>query len=105
MCGRFTLRASPHLVEKAIGLFAGLDDFFYDVSHDERAPARVLTHLKAGYSGEHWRAEVWVRNLFDRYYSQRGFFFANEPPDWEPTRYVQAGDPRHAGVSVTYTFR
>jgi len=85
--------------------FAGLDDFFYDVSHDERAPARVLTHLKAGYSGEHWRAEVWVRNLFDRYYSQRGFFFANEPPDWEPTRYVQAGDPRHAGVSVTYTFR
>jgi len=85
--------------------FAGLDDFYFDVSHDERAPARVLTHLKAGYAGEHWRAEVWVRNLFDRYYSQRGFFFANEPPDWEPRRYVQAGDPRHAGVSVTYTFR
>ncbi len=85
--------------------FAGLDDFYFDVSHDERAPARVLTHLKTGFAGEHWRAEVWVRNLFDRYYSQRGFFFANEPPDWEPTRYVQAGDPRHAGVSVTYTFR
>lgn len=85
--------------------FAGVDDFYFDVSHDERAPARVLTHLKAGYAGEHWRAEVWVRNLFDRYYSQRGFFFANEPPDWEPTRYVQAGDPRHAGVSIAYTFR
>jgi putative SOS response-associated peptidase YedK len=27
MCGRFTLRASPHLVEESIGLFAGLDDF------------------------------------------------------------------------------
>ena len=26
MCGRFTLRASPHLVEEAIGLFSGLDD-------------------------------------------------------------------------------
>jgi len=85
--------------------FAGLDDFYFDVSHDERAPARMLTHLKTGFAGEQWRAEVWVRNLFDRYYSQRGFFFANEPPDWEPTRYVQAGDPRHAGVSVTYTFR
>src|SRR6185295_16474353 len=27
MCGRFTLRASPRLVEEAIGLFSGLDDF------------------------------------------------------------------------------
>src|SRR6185295_6380823 len=27
MCGRFTLRASPRLVEEAIGLYAGLDDF------------------------------------------------------------------------------
>jgi outer membrane receptor protein involved in Fe transport len=85
--------------------FAGLDDFYFDASHDERAPARVLTHLKAGVTGKQWRAEVWVRNLFDRYYSQRGFYFGNEPPNWSPTRYVQAGDPRHAGVTLTYTFR
>jgi outer membrane receptor protein involved in Fe transport len=85
--------------------FAGLDDFYFDASHDERAPSRMLTHLKAGYSGDHWRAEVWVRNLFDRYYSQRGFKFGLEPPDFVPTRYAQAGDPRHAGVTVTYLFR
>jgi outer membrane receptor protein involved in Fe transport len=85
--------------------FAGVDDFYYDVSNDERAPARVLTNLKAGYSGKSWRAEFWIQNMFDRYYSQRGFFFANEPPDFTPKRYVQAGDPRHAGVTVTYTFR
>ena len=85
--------------------FAGLDDFHFDDSHDERAPSRLLTHLKAGVSGKHWRAEVWVRNLFDRYYSQRGFFFGNEPPDFTPTRYTQAGDPRQAGVTVAYTFR
>jgi iron complex outermembrane receptor protein len=85
--------------------FAGLDDFYFDSSHDERAPSRVLTHLKAGYSGKRWRAEVWVRNLFDRYYAQRGFRFGNEPPEFTPTRYVQAGDPRHVGVTVAYTFR
>ncbi|MEO8065081.1 MAG: TonB-dependent receptor [Pseudomonadota bacterium] len=84
---------------------AGLDDFYFDASHDERAPSRVLTHLKAGFSGNHWRAEVWVRNVFDRYYSQRGFQFGLEPPDFTPTRYVQAGDPRHAGLTVAYTFR
>jgi outer membrane receptor protein involved in Fe transport len=85
--------------------FAGLDDFYFDASNDERAPSRLLTHLKAGYSGDHWHAEVWVRNLFDRYYSQRGFQFGLEPPDFVPTRYVQAGDPRTAGVTVTYLFR
>ena len=85
--------------------FAGLDDFYFDASHDERAPSRVLTHLKAGFSGNHWRAEVWVRNVFDRYYSQRGFRFGNEPPDFIPTRYVQAGDPRLAGLTLAYTFR
>jgi outer membrane receptor protein involved in Fe transport len=85
--------------------FAGVDDFYFDTSNDEKAPARMLTHLKAGYSGEHWRAEVWIRNLFDRYYSQRGFFFVLEPPDFIPKRYVQAGDPRQAGIAVTYTFR
>ena len=85
--------------------FAGQDAFYFDASHDERAPERVLTHLKAGFSGNHWRAEVWVRNVFDRYYSQRGFLFGNEPPDFIPTRYVQAGDPRHAGLTVAYTFR
>jgi iron complex outermembrane recepter protein len=85
--------------------FAGLDDFYFDETNDVRAPSRVLTHLKAGYSGNRWRAEVWVRNLFDEYYSQRGFWFGNEPPDFTPTRYVQAGDPRHAGVTVAYTFR
>ncbi len=85
--------------------FAGVDDFYFDASHDERAPARVLTHLKAGYSRNQWRAEIWVRNLFDRYYSQRGFQFGLEPPDYPTTRYTQAGDPRHVGVTVAYTFR
>jgi iron complex outermembrane receptor protein len=85
--------------------FSGQDDFYFDETNDVRSPARVLTNLKAGYSGNHWRAEVWVRNLFDEYYSQRGFWFGNEPPDFTPTRYVQAGDPRHAGVTFAYTFR
>jgi outer membrane receptor for ferric coprogen and ferric-rhodotorulic acid len=85
--------------------FAGVDDFYFDDSNDERAPSRVLTNLKAGLSGKHWRAEVWVRNLFDEYYSQRGFWFANEPPDFTPKRYVQAGDPRHFGVTVSYEFQ
>ena len=85
--------------------FAGVDDFYFDDSHDERAPSRVLTHLKAGFSGKLWRVEVWVRNLFDEYHSQRGFWFGNEPPEFAAQRYVQAGDPRHLGITVSHDFR
>ena len=35
----------------------------------------------------------------------RGFYFGNEPPEFTDKRYVQSGDPRHAGITVTYTFR
>jgi outer membrane receptor protein involved in Fe transport len=84
--------------------FAGLDDFYFDASNDQRAPSRVLTNMKAGWSGARWRAEVWVRNLFDRYYSQRGFEFGLEPPDFPAKRYTQAGDPRQIGMTVSYKF-
>jgi hypothetical protein len=52
-----------------------------------------------------------VRNVFDTDYAMRGFLFGNEPegdpaaPEFPPHRYVQPGDPRHAGVTFTYSFR
>ncbi len=83
----------------------GADAFYFSASHDERAPSHALTHLKLGYAARQWSAELWVRNAFNRYYSQRGFFFGNEPPDFANTRYVQAGDPRQIGVTVRHEFR
>jgi iron complex outermembrane recepter protein len=81
------------------------DDFYFDVSHDERAPAYTLVHAKLGYETERWSAVAWARNLFDESYAMRGFFFANEPPDFEDKRYVQQGDPRQLGVTFTWSFR
>ena len=60
---------------------------------------------KAGYEAANWAASLWVRNAFDAHYATRGFFFGNEPPDWTPKRYIDNGDPRQLGVSVSYFFR
>ena len=46
----------------------------------------------------------WVRNIFDQYYSLRGFYFGNEPPNFEDTLYERHGDPRNYGVSFRYDF-
>ena len=83
----------------------GRDAFFYSASHDERARVAMLVNLKAGYEAEQWAVYLWGLNVFDEYLSQLGFFFGNEPPDFVPTRYTQAGDPRQIGVTAEWRFR
>ena len=45
---------------------------------------------------------LWVHNLFNKYYSIRGFYFGNEPPNFEDTLYERHGDPRRFGLSLQY---
>jgi iron complex outermembrane receptor protein len=85
--------------------FIAVDDYYFDVPPaDHRAGAHSLTHLKAGYEAEQWGAYVWARNVFDEEYVVRGFFFANEPPNWEDKQYVQLGEPRQIGISARWEF-
>lgn len=85
--------------------FVAIDDYYFDVPPaDQRAPAYSLTHLKVGYETDRWGVYAWGRNVFDRDYLVRGFFFANEPPDWAPKRYTQLGEPRQFGVSFRWSY-
>jgi outer membrane receptor protein involved in Fe transport len=92
------------------GLYAradlqGVDAFYFSESHEQRSSPYRLLNLRAGWDGGRWDASVWVRNALDADYSQRGFFFGNEPPDFPEKLYVQPGDPRQAGVTFTYDLR
>jgi outer membrane receptor protein involved in Fe transport len=91
------------------GFFARLDatahdEFYFDVSHNEASDAYALVHARVGYENENWRVHLWGRNLTDEYYAVRGFFFGNEPPDFPPTLYTRAGDPRHVGLTLERRF-
>jgi iron complex outermembrane receptor protein len=91
------------------GLFAGAEfnaqeGFYFSASHDERAHARQLLTLRAGYDAGRWVATVFARNLLDERYAVHGFFFGNEPPDFVSRRYVQNGDPRQIGLRVSFGF-
>lgn len=83
----------------------GRDAYYYSASHDERARVATLVNVKAGYEAERWSIYLWGQNVFDEDYSQLGFFFGDEPPDFTPKRYTQAGDPRQLGVTATWHFR
>jgi len=81
----------------------GSDAFYFDASHDQRSDPYTLLNLKAGYSGDRWSAYLWGRNLFDERYAVRGFYFGLEPPDFANKLYVQLGDPRQFGVTLTWS--
>ncbi|HEY0940173.1 MAG TPA: TonB-dependent receptor [Steroidobacter sp.] len=87
------------------------DNYYFDVpdldpdKNNYRSEAYSLTHLKAGYEAERWAVYAWGRNVFDEDYYIRGFFFGNEPPDFNPTRYTQLGEPRQFGVTFRWEFK
>lgn len=81
----------------------GKGRYFFSNSHDVRSEDYVLTHASAGYRGKRLDVSLWGRNLFDRDYQVRGFYFANNPLNgWINEPYFQLGEPRTLGVTVRY---
>ena len=84
--------------------YAARDDFFFDVSHNEKSSAYQVVNARLGYEADRWTVQLWARNLFDESYAVRGFFFGNEPPLFPPTLYIRQGDPRQIGVTFDMGF-
>lgn len=84
--------------------FTGRDGFYFSASHAERESPANFVNLKLGYEAPRWAVYLWGENVLDEEYSQLGFFFGNEPPDFIPRRYTQAGDPRQLGATFVVHF-
>jgi iron complex outermembrane receptor protein len=100
---RYTF-AGGAIFRDASGLFARLDvtakdKFYFDVSHDQQSQSFELVNARLGYEGETWLVSLWAKNLLDKNYAVRGFYFGNEPPDFPATLYKRLGDPRQVGIT------
>ena len=82
----------------------GKSSFYYSDSHNNQSKAYSLTNINFDYLMGSWTYSIWARNIFNEYYSVRGFYFGNEAPDFKDTLYERHGDPRHLGLSVRYDF-
>lgn len=83
---------------------SGKDAFYFDDSNSERSSVYHLVGFSAGIKQENFSLTFWGRNIFDKDYATRGFFFGNEPPDFPNKRYIQRGDPAQFGVTLTVRF-
>jgi len=105
---RYTVAAGA-AYRNGSGFFARLDatardGFYFDVSHDQESKAYELLHARIGYELDSWMLQLWGRNLLDKNYPVRGFYFGNEPPDFPDTLYTRQGDPRQVGVTIEKRF-
>ena len=104
-------QSSMHLAWKdARGSFArvdlsGMGSFYFDLPPNPTASRRYwLLGGRAGYETPNWSAALWTRNLLDKRYAVRGFFFGDQPPDFPKKEYVQLGPPRTFGLDVAARF-
>lgn len=83
----------------------GMGSFLYDLPpNDTRSNAYGLVNGKLGWDTPRWEAYLWGRNLLNKNYTVRGFYFGDEPPNFPNKLYVQLGDPRNWGVHFTVRF-
>ena len=82
----------------------GKSSFYYSDSHDNKSKSYQLLNINLGYSKDNISAELWIRNVLDKYYSTRGFYFGNEAPNFLDTLYRRQGDPQNLGITLRYNF-
>ena len=80
------------------------DEFYFDVSHNEKSKAFELLNARIGYERENWSIQLWGKNLTNENFAVRGFYFGNEPPDFPNAVYTRRGDPRQIGLTFDMRF-
>lgn len=83
----------------------GKDAYFFSASHNERSDAMSVLNGSVAYIQEDWQVKLWGRNMLDKTYQTRGFYFGNDPRDgYTDKAYYHFGEPAVFGVTFDYSF-
>ncbi|SFV63027.1 TonB-dependent receptor [hydrothermal vent metagenome] len=83
----------------------GRGSYYFSNTNDQKSHAYALLNSSLEYTNENWSVVFWGRNLTNKEYHVRGFYFANNPDDWTKEElYTQPGTPRTFGLTVSYDF-
>ena len=83
----------------------GMGGYYFDLPPNETSSKPYgLFNAKIGWETTRWSAYLSGRNLLDKRYPVRGFYFPQVPPNFPNELYIQLGDPRTWVASVTANF-
>lgn len=81
------------------------DKFYYSDSHDEQSAAYTLLHARIAYTQANYSIAVYGRNLTNRDYGVKGFYFGIDPRlEYADEKQEQLGEPRLVGIEGRYSF-
>jgi outer membrane receptor protein involved in Fe transport len=83
----------------------GMGGYYFDLppNYTTSKPYGLL-NTKIGWETARWSAYLSGRNLLDKRYPVRGFYFGDVPPNFPNEVYVQLGEPRTWVASVSVNF-
>jgi hypothetical protein len=83
----------------------GMGSYYFSNTHNQKSDSYALLNSAITYVGDHWSATIWGRNLADKAYDVRGFYFGNNPAHgYAEELYTQKGDPRTFGFTLSYDY-
>jgi len=83
----------------------GMGGYYFDLPPNETTSRPYgLLNAKIGWETARWSAYLSGRNLLDKRYPVRGFFFGDVPPNFSNELYIQLGDPRTWVASFSVNF-
>jgi len=83
----------------------GKGSYYFSNTHNQKSDAYQLLNTSIEYMHGNWSAILWARNITDEDYQVRGFYFANNPANgYIDELYIQQGNPRTFGLTVSYNF-
>jgi outer membrane receptor protein involved in Fe transport len=83
----------------------GMGGYYFDLPPNfTTSKPYGLLHAKIGWETPRWSAHLSGRNLLNKRYPVRGFYFGDVPPNFPNEVYIQLGDPRTWVASVSVNF-
>ena len=83
----------------------GMGGYYFDLPPNETTSHPYgLLNAKIGWETARWSVYLSGRNLLDKRYPVRGFYFGDVPPNFPNEVYIQLGDPRTWVASVSVNF-
>jgi iron complex outermembrane recepter protein len=83
----------------------GMGGYYFDLPpYETTSKPYGLLNAKIGWETARWSAYLSGRNLLDKRYPVRGFYFGDVPPNFSNEVYIQLGDPRTWVASVSVNF-
>ena len=79
----------------------GKDSYYFSNSHNEKSKSYALLNTSVSYLASDWTVTLWGKNLTDKSYQTRGFYW---DIDYGDQLYTQQGNPRTFGFTAKYFF-